>query len=62
MAVEQRLAMGEAFFKRLIEEDTPIMSSIRFREGVMLEADRTLSKFLKYVRTFPKAQPLASYD
>jgi hypothetical protein len=34
-AVEQRLAMGEAFFKRLIDEDTPIMSSIRFREGVM---------------------------
>jgi hypothetical protein len=53
--------MGEAFFKRLIDEDTPIMSSIRFREGVMLEADRALSKFLKYVRTFPRAPPLASH-
>jgi phenylpropionate dioxygenase-like ring-hydroxylating dioxygenase large terminal subunit len=57
-AIEQRLAMGEAFFRRLIEEDEPIMSSIRFRKGVLIDADRALAKFLQYRKRFPKAQPL----
>jgi nitrite reductase/ring-hydroxylating ferredoxin subunit len=57
-AVQQRIAIGEEFFKRLFEEDKPIMMNIKFNQGVMLPEDTTLSKFLKYVRTFPKAAPL----
>ncbi len=55
--LQQRIEIGEAFFKRLIDEDQPIMSSIRFREGVLIEADRALARFLKYVRGFPKSAP-----
>ena len=39
----QRIAIGQAFFQRLIEEDTPIMSTIRFREGLLIDADRALA-------------------
>lgn len=60
--IETRIGMAEAFFVGLIEEDTPIMNTIRFREGVLLEADRELALFLDHVRRFPKANPLADYD
>ena len=59
--ISGQLAIGEEFFRRLIEEDQPVMSTIRFREGILLEADRPLARFLKYVRSFPKAHPAADY-
>jgi hypothetical protein len=59
--IEQRLTMMQAFFCGLIEEDTPVMNTIRFREGVLLPADWALSKFLAYVRRYPKAHPLADF-
>jgi nitrite reductase/ring-hydroxylating ferredoxin subunit len=48
-----RIEMGEAFFQRLIKEDEPIMSSIRFREGVLIDADRALARFFQYLKRFP---------
>lgn len=56
---DQQVAMTEAFFVGLIEQDTPVMSSIRFREGALVPADRALARFLKYVRSYPKANVLA---
>jgi phenylpropionate dioxygenase-like ring-hydroxylating dioxygenase large terminal subunit len=59
--VEQRLAMMETFFCGLIEEDTPVINTIHFREGILLPADKALAKFLAYVRRYPKAHPLAEF-
>jgi nitrite reductase/ring-hydroxylating ferredoxin subunit len=56
---EQRLQIGEAFFKRLIQEDEPIMKTIRFHDGLLIDADRALARFLQYVRRFPTARPAA---
>ena len=56
---EQRLQIGEAFFRRLIEEDEPIMKTIRFHDGLLIDADRALARFLQYVRRFPTARPAA---
>jgi len=64
-APEQRarqLQIGEAFFKRLIEEDTPVLSTAHFREGVLIEADRALAMFFQYVKRFPRARPAAGFD
>jgi nitrite reductase/ring-hydroxylating ferredoxin subunit len=58
---DQRLQIGEAFFRRLIEEDTPIMSTIRFREGLLIDADRALARFFQYIKRFPTARPAARY-
>src|SRR5947208_288863 len=59
--VAARLAAGEAFFLGLIAEDNPIMQTIRFREDVLLPADRALSRFLAYVRGYPRAHPSADF-
>jgi phenylpropionate dioxygenase-like ring-hydroxylating dioxygenase large terminal subunit len=56
---EQRLQIGEAFFKRLIQEDEPILKTIRFHDGLLIDADRALARFLQYVRRFPTARPAA---
>jgi nitrite reductase/ring-hydroxylating ferredoxin subunit len=57
----QRIQLGQAFFHRLIEEDEPIMSTIRFREGLLIDADRALAMFFQYVKKFPTAQPSARF-
>ena len=51
--------IGEAFFRRLIQEDEPIMKTIRFHDGLLIDADRALARFLQYVRRFPTARSAA---
>ena len=58
----QQLEIGEAFFKRLIEEDTPVLSTAHFHEGVLIEADRALAMFFRYVKRFPRARPAARFE
>jgi len=55
-----RLQIGEEFFRRLIQEDEPIMKTIRFHDGLLIDADRALARFLQYVRRFPTARPVAN--
>jgi hypothetical protein len=57
----QRIQIGQAFFHRPIEEDTPIMSNIRFREGLLIDVDRAVAMFFQYVKKFPTAQPAARF-
>ena len=54
---EQQVAMTEAFFVGLIEQDTPVMSNIRFREGVLVPADRALARFLNMSRLPESERP-----
>jgi len=56
---QNRLEIGEAFFRRLIQEDEPIMKTIHFHDGLLIDADRALARFLQYVRRFPTARPIA---
>ncbi len=56
---QSRLEIGEAFFRRLIQEDEPIMKTIHFHDGLLIDADRALARFLQYVRRFPTARPVA---
>ncbi|HUH83338.1 MAG TPA: Rieske (2Fe-2S) protein [Stellaceae bacterium] len=55
---EQRLAAVKAFTIRLIEEDAPILNTIRFRKGTLVASDRSLARFFKYVEDFPVASAL----
>lgn len=55
--VTQVLALGQALAAQLQAEDSPIMNTIRFREDVLIDADRGLAKFLRYVRKLPRAHP-----
>ena len=53
-ASERLAAVGE-MTRRLMDEDAPILNTIRFRRGTLTAADRFLARFLKYVADFPVA-------
>ncbi|HEX6310017.1 MAG TPA: Rieske 2Fe-2S domain-containing protein [Acidimicrobiia bacterium] len=53
-AVEMRLAIQEAFSDQLLADDTPVLSTIRFREGALLAGDRMLARYLRFVRQYPR--------
>ncbi|MEH2609655.1 Rieske 2Fe-2S domain-containing protein [Bradyrhizobium sp. AZCC 1693] len=56
-AIEQLIAMGQAFGRQLITEDTPIFERIRFSQDVLNASDRGLSIYLNHVRKYPRANP-----
>lgn len=58
-AVKQTLGMVESLLVGIIVEDEPVMTRIRFREGILIPTDRELALYLQYVRSFPRANPLA---
>jgi phenylpropionate dioxygenase-like ring-hydroxylating dioxygenase large terminal subunit len=45
----------KAFVQGLLEEDLPVLNTIRFRRGVMTASDRHLSRYFKYVSEYPLA-------
>lgn len=53
-AVETRLVIQEAFSDQLLADDTPVLSTIRFREGALLPDDRMLARYLRFVRQYPR--------
>jgi nitrite reductase/ring-hydroxylating ferredoxin subunit len=44
----------EDFGNRLVEEDQPVMDTIRFSWDLLTKADHALSIYLKFVRDFPR--------
>jgi nitrite reductase/ring-hydroxylating ferredoxin subunit len=54
---EARLPEVQAMIERLNEEDMPVLSSIRFRRGLLTAADRHLARYLKYADEFPSFLP-----
>ena len=58
---ENRMQMGLAFGEQLLEDDTPVMNTIHFREDLLLPADRALARFLRYVRQFPRMNPARDF-
>jgi nitrite reductase/ring-hydroxylating ferredoxin subunit len=47
--------------KKVVSEDVPILQTIRFRPGTLTKSDKTLAKFLQYVRNYPRAHPSAEF-
>lgn len=43
--------------RRVVGEDKDILNTIRFRPGTLTASDRTLSKFLRYLKSYPRAHP-----
>jgi phenylpropionate dioxygenase-like ring-hydroxylating dioxygenase large terminal subunit len=53
--LDQVLFMSQAMMSQLQDEDQPVMDTIRFREDILIDADRALGKFFRYVRDYPRA-------
>lgn len=54
---EERLPEVRAMVDRLTSEDLPVLSSIRFRRGLLTASDRHLARSLRYVDEFPTFLP-----
>jgi hypothetical protein len=48
---------AQAYARRLIEEDIPIMRTIRFRQDQLTASDRLLAEGIRWVRAYPRANP-----
>ncbi|NTX32852.1 Rieske (2Fe-2S) protein [Myxococcus sp. CA051A] len=55
-----RLLRAAKFMQAFLDDDEGVLQTIQFRQGVMVEADKTLLGFLKYVREYPKADLLSA--
>jgi hypothetical protein len=42
-------------------EDLPIVERARFQPGLLTRSDRSLARFLQYLRDYPRAHPSAEY-
>ncbi len=42
-------------------EDLPIIERARFRPGTLTKSDRTLGRFIQYLRDYPRAHPSADF-
>lgn len=56
---EARLPQVQAMMQRLSDEDRPVLTSMRFRRGLLTASDRHLARYLKYAEEFPTFLPPA---
>jgi len=58
---KEELETSNAASRRILSEDKEIMNTIHYRIGQLTKGDTTLSKFLTYLRRYPRAHPSADY-
>jgi phenylpropionate dioxygenase-like ring-hydroxylating dioxygenase large terminal subunit len=58
---EEQLANTDAVSRRTLGEDWDIIDTIHYRPGLLTEADKSLSRFLAYIRKYPRAHPSADF-
>lgn len=59
--LQQALEMNAKFFDGLIEDDTPIQNTLRFREDHLTAGDEVLGRFFDYLRAYPRSHPAQDY-
>lgn len=47
--------------RRVISEDLDVLRTIRFHAGTLTASDRTLARFLDYLKRYPRAHPSAAF-
>lgn len=51
------LRVGMQSIRAFVEQDRPVLESIRFRQGVLIEADQVFARFLRYLACHPSGNP-----
>lgn len=54
---EEQCAITDMLLVRTVGEDTNILNTIHYRQGTLTAGDRTLKRYLKIVRDYPRAHP-----
>lgn len=47
--------------RKIVNEDLPILKTIRFRPGTLTKSDKALAQFLEYLMRYPRAHPAADF-
>lgn len=50
-----------AISRRTVGEDKDILNTIHYRQGLLTRADKSLARFLAYLRAYPRAHPSAGF-
>ncbi|ABQ67204.1 Rieske (2Fe-2S) domain protein [Rhizorhabdus wittichii RW1] len=50
-----------AFEGKVVNEDLAVLNTIKYRPGTLTKSDKTLGRFLDYLRTYPRAHPSAPF-
>jgi hypothetical protein len=53
----QRFTVAEQLMHRTIGEDRDILNTIHYRPGTLTRGDRTLARYLQFLRDYPRAHP-----
>jgi phenylpropionate dioxygenase-like ring-hydroxylating dioxygenase large terminal subunit len=57
--VEERLLLQEHIADELLKDDTRAFAGMRFKQGAFVSEDRSVVRYLKYIRGFPTNDPTA---
>jgi phenylpropionate dioxygenase-like ring-hydroxylating dioxygenase large terminal subunit len=57
----EQLERTNAVSLRTLSEDRDIINTIHYRPGLLTKADTSLSRFLTYVRKYPRAHPSSDF-
>ena len=55
--VEERLVLQEHIADELLKDDTRALAKMRFKQGALVSEDRSIVRYLAYVRAFPTNDP-----
>jgi len=58
---EEQLEFTNSVSRRTLGEDRDIINTVHYRPGTLTKVDKSLARFLHYVRTYPRAHPSADY-
>jgi phenylpropionate dioxygenase-like ring-hydroxylating dioxygenase large terminal subunit len=56
-SVEERLQLQEHIADELLKDDTRAFANMRFQQGALVADDRSIVRYLRYVRSFPTNDP-----
>ncbi|MDO8300885.1 Rieske 2Fe-2S domain-containing protein [Lacisediminimonas sp.] len=54
---QKQLEIAQTLSKRTVNEDIPILNTIHYKPGHLTKADKSLARFLNYLRDYPRAHP-----
>ncbi len=54
---EEQCAITDMLLARTVGEDTAILNTIHYRQGTLTPGDKTLKRYLKLLRDYPRAHP-----
>ena len=57
--VEERLSLQEHIADELLKDDTRAFAGMRFKQGAFVSEDRSVVRYLSYIRGFPTHDPTA---